>query len=80
MFVYGQTFWLGFRCILGLGLGSGPISELNSIRFGKVREKQNKYGIFFPILFFISKAFNMRWKKLTYNFSERAFYYLSIDI
>jgi len=41
--------------------------------FSKVREKQNVYEVFFsPFLFFISKAHNMRWKKLTLVFNENA--------
>ena len=39
----------------------------------KVREKQNLYEVFFSaFLFFISKARNMRWKKLTLVFDENA--------
>jgi len=46
-----------------------PITQLPI----KVREKQNVYEVFFfPFLFFISKAYNMRWKKLTLVFDENA--------
>jgi len=33
---------------------------------------QMAYEIFFPFLFFISKAHNMRWKDLTFVFDENA--------
>jgi hypothetical protein len=34
----------------------------------KVREKQNVHEFFFPFLFFITKAHNMRWKKTEFRF------------
>jgi len=38
-----------------------------------VREKQNVFEVFFsPFLFFISKAHNIRWKKLTLVLDESA--------
>ncbi len=38
----------------------------------KVREKQNVYGVFFPLFIFYFEAHNMRWKKLTLVFDENA--------
>jgi hypothetical protein len=38
----------------------------------KVREKQNVYEVFFPFLFFISKAHDMGWKKLNLVFDVKA--------
>jgi hypothetical protein len=35
---------------------------------------QNVYEAFFPFLFFISKAYNMRWKNLTLVFDENALF------
>ena len=44
----------------------------NSIDLFKVRENQNIYEVFFPLFIFISKAHDMRCKKLTLVFDENA--------
>ena len=38
----------------------------------RVRVMQNVYEVFFPFLFFSSKAHNMKWKELTLVFDENA--------